>query len=225
MKSCSRSYRLHVSFCSAYCCIHAALRGLSPSLFLCFCDCQRKGLREVAGTGQGVRDSGLGIRELESCVTKWGKRYKVLIKIVFSCACYYKGACSQVGYRLGLQFRQGIGIEDWECYWWRGHGGWPGWAASHHSSCLCMHIKVKISNGDNDKGTHSCAELSWAEQGWAGLGWSGLGHCEWIISQSSPGVGAGFAAGFRWVSLVCFPYGKQKAGGGSRQGVQCFHWC
>lgn len=116
---------------------------------------------------------GLG---LKSCVTTWGKRYKVLIKIVFSSACYYKGACSQVGYRLGsgLRYEWGLGMWLWSRSRSQGGGrgkGWPGWAASgraasHHSSCLCMHIKVKISNGDND-GTHSWALLRRTGLVWA----------------------------------------------------------
>lgn len=222
MKSCSRSYRLHMSFCSGYCCIYVALRGLPLSVFLYLSHSLALVLWLSA---QGV-ESSLGLdwdsfRDwvFESCVTKWGKRYKVLIKIVFSCTCYYKGACSQVRYRLGLEFRQelGLGIENVTVEW---AGGWPGWAASgraasHHSSCLCMHIKVKISNGDNDKRTHSWAELSSA-----GLGWSGT----WWMDNFTGLPSEGFAE-FHWVSLVCFPYGKQKAGGRSQQGEQCFHWC
>lgn len=70
-------------------------------------------------SAQGVERSpamwagwGLGVG-LESCVTTWGKRYKVLIKIVFSCACYYKGAYSQVGYRLGSGLRHELGLGMW----------------------------------------------------------------------------------------------------------------
>lgn len=150
MKSCSRSNQLHVSFC----CIYVVLRG---SLTLSGSDSATVSARGWEVT-RHVGWLGVG---LESCVTTWGKRYKVLIKIVFSCACYYKGVYSQVGYRFCSGLRHELGLGMWL---WKGEGqGWRGWAASgraasHHSSCLCMHIKVKISNGDNDR-THSCVQL------------------------------------------------------------------